>query len=401
MLTETNYKPILERDWGKTNVNYHPISTFNAALEMSEESFYIWANNNGQMAGDVDMKIFREISGKFLNTNILALCHGLSSQRFRIRPSVVVVGSAAYSTLARQKDEFGWIYEMTSLDRKGPIENEVKDLDIWIPRITMLHLSKIGIDFNQTRSNSEVVMATVRTKGVKIQIHALQNHDLNPLMASAFLANTDIMATAIVFDGPEAYFTDPFAALQNGPWNQEFPYRLFDENNFLLRNQPKIVISSMIWAITTPFFPESGIVNQNKIRSKVSNIIDAMDYKSLQAMGEKYMSQSVNSPYSDELFEQSTAFVVARLAKLGVLPALLKNAEKYDLKDLKQTLQHSIGTFIANMNEIGNKVVSSLPRITHHECDEAILTKDYSKINNLIEKVNWEKIIDMNLPRPF
>lgn len=399
MTTEIKYTPILEKNWGRFRPNYHEIGDFSETLKMSENDFYLWSNHNGLMAGDVDRKILREVTGSFLGTNILALCHGLSSQRFGIRPSTVIVGSAAYKTLSKQLDHYGWYYEMTGLNRMGPEKNEVKDLDIWIPRQTMLHLSKIGFEFTQTRSNPEVVIATVENGDAKVQIHSLKHHDLNPLFATSFMSHTDVMATAIVLDGPDIYFIDPFAALQKGPWNQEFPKRLLDPENFLLKNNPRVVMSAMIWAISTPFFPDGGIEDEPLVRSFISDKIRRLDLKAVQAIDDRYTSPSSNSPYCDELFKLSTAYNVAKLAKVGVLPDLLFAARKYNLYNLSTTLIHSIGLFIANMNELEDKISANLPEIDHEHCDQAILSGDFTNLEHQISEIDWEAIVKMTLPK--
>lgn len=399
MTTEIQYRPKLEQNWGKFRPNHCAIGDFGDAIKMSDDDFYLWSTHNGLMAGDVDRTILRDVLGGFLDTNILALCHSLSSQRFGIRPSTVIVGSAAYKTLSKQLDTFGWYYEMTGLNRMGPEKNEVKDLDIWIPRQTMLHLSKTGFEFNQTRSNPEVVICTSEYENAKVQIHSLKDHDLNPLFATTFMSHTHVMATAIVLDGPDTYFIDPFTALQRGPWNQEFPKHIIDPKNFLLKNNPRVVMSAMVWAISTPFFPDCGIEGEQSIRNFISDRIKQLGLRAVQAIGDRYLNPSLNNPYGDELFELSTAYNVAKLAKVGILPGLLSVAKKYNLLNLSTTLIHSIASFVADMNEIDNEVSTSLPKINHEHCDQAILSGNFTDLERLTNEINWETITMMNLPK--
>jgi hypothetical protein len=357
---------------------YETLPDFAEAKRMNENAFSAYMNCN--FMGDVNIDIFRKAAGRFLESNVPTLCHLLACQRFKTFPSMVVTGSAAYKTIALQTGLYGdWYSEMTGLNRMGPEENEVRDFDIWVPFIVRDYLITKGYDFKQTGSNRNIEIAEVVDGEAKFQIHSTTDPEVNPLVASAF-TTTDLLATCLVFNGPDVYIMDPFAAIKKG-LNQDFPYRIFDQDNTILNNQARRALITLVWAMSTPVFPEK-IEGLDKIKLTVSGIINEMTQTELLSLAKKFIQFSIKEPFSDKFYEESVMVTPVKLVKVGILPALLNRLDQDESQPEFITAKHLLLQYIGDYLEEYDAV------------DEATYYKrgNYSKLEAIAKKIDWEKI---------
>jgi hypothetical protein len=350
------------------------LSITNEPLNVDEPDLGRWVAWNGI---DVNMEVFRKVTGNFLGTGIPNLCWGVS--RNLADPHFAIFGSAAYKTIAMQLEGCnGWYTELTGLDRMGA--PEIKDFDIWVPAQAKSKLSKHGITFKPTGSNPNIEIARVVKDGLEVQIHALADSDseMNPLEAVA-LTTTDILATCIVQSGPDLLIVDPYMAIPKGPLAQEFPQQLFDKDNILMRNSPRRALAATVWAMSTPILP-AEIENIEVISSQVKEAITNMSQTELQSLAKKFIQYSQKEPFQDRLYEESSMITPLKLARVGVLPALLEKLNLNQSSPEMVTAKHILLQYIGNWLEEYDAV------------DEATYYKpgDYSKLEKIADNVNWK-----------